>query len=285
MSRASRFLFARRSTVPRTRRVRPSSNGRGRRSCIRTASSAAADAPVRSPRAASTSARHLAPVATVQARSRFLPASSKGARSASASSSRPRATSASTSSGTTRKYAGSRTPIARSSSRALDRNASASAGRPRESSRNPRTDRFGIRRKISPAASATRIPSRASSLAESARPRWASTRPTAKWPSDDMGPMWIRWAAALLSRACSMAASQLPARHSSSARWYRICASGVSTPCAAASPRSSVNVRRASSRRSVNLRSCATTKLARRTWDLNSPSMCPSRAIPRSSSS
>ena len=38
-----------------------------------------------------------------------------------------------------------------------------------------------------------------------------------------MAPMRFRWAAALLSRACSMAASQLPARHSSSARWYRIC--------------------------------------------------------------
>ncbi len=79
-------------------------------------------------------------------------------------------------------------PSRRSSSTALDRYASASAGRPRESSRNPRTDRFGIRRRISPAASATRSPSRASSLAESARPRWASTRPTAKWPSDDMAP-------------------------------------------------------------------------------------------------
>ena len=55
-------------------------------------------------------------------------------------------------------------------------------------------------------------------------PRWASTRPTAKWPSDDMGPIRFRSALALLSRACSMAASQLPARHSSSARWYRNCA-------------------------------------------------------------
>ena len=141
----------------------------------------------RSPRAADTSARHLAPVAIVHARSRSLPASSNGARSASASSSRPSATSASTSSGTMRKYAGSRTPIACSSSTALDRYASASAGRPRESSRNPRTARFGIWRRTSPASSATRSPSRAASLAGSARPRWASTRPTAKWPSDDNG--------------------------------------------------------------------------------------------------
>ena len=33
VSRASRFLFARRCTVPFTNSVRPSSNGRGRRSC------------------------------------------------------------------------------------------------------------------------------------------------------------------------------------------------------------------------------------------------------------
>ena len=123
------------------------------------------------------------------ARSRFLPASSNGARSASASSSRPRATSASTSSGTIRKYAGSRTPIACSSSTALERYRCASDGLPEESSRNPRTDRFGTSGRISSAASARRNPSRASSLAASLRPRWASTRPTAKWAIDEKDPM------------------------------------------------------------------------------------------------